>query len=601
MDARSETPHDERRFGLTGLATMGQNLARNVARHGFPIAVHNRTAARADQLLARHGDEGDLVAHHDLPAFVGALARPRLVMVMVQAGPPVDEVLGQLRPLLDQGDVVIDGGNSAYADTIRRGAELAVDGVEYVGAGVSGGEEGALHGPSIMVGGSDRAWAEVAPVLTAIAAQVDGEPCCAHIGPDGAGHHVKMVHNGIEYADMQLIAETYELLRSGLGLANVAMADVFEEWNRGDLDSFLIGITARVLRQRDDQGDGFLVDHILDAAGQKGTGRWRAPPGPGRAAAGTGMASRHAQPRDDRRAGGLASPAGGLPARRARPPGRHRRLHGRPARRRDHRAGGDARGTAGRLDHVHRPDGRRRPGAGPVVVYLHGGADEIGSIHAYRRFASELAVLLDAAVVIVEYRLAPEHPFPAAVDDALAAYRELLDGGHEPATIALIGDSAGGGLVVATMLAVGRARLLQPAAGVCLSPWADLTLTADSYERCARTDPFLDRVQMAQSAANYLAGADPHDPLASPARAPLAELGALAPLLIQASAAEAIADDASLLGDRIREAGGEVRCELWPDLTHVWHTMDPEIPEVREARATIARFIGERWKRPASA
>jgi acetyl esterase/lipase len=236
------------------------------------------------------------------------------------------------------------------------------------------------------------------------------------------------------------------------------------------------------------------------------------------------------------------------------------------------------------------------PGAGPVVLYLHGGAYEIGSIRAYRHFASELALLLDAAVVVVEYRLAPEHPFPAAVDDALAAYRELLGAGHEASSLALIGDSAGGGLVAAALLAIGRAGLPQPAAGVCLSPWADLTLTADSYERCAATDPFLDRVQLAQSAANYLAGADPRDPLASPALAPLDELGALAPLLIQASAAESIADDADLLGARVREAGGEVRCELWPDLTHVWHTLDPAIPEVRDARATIAEFVRGRWK-----
>ena len=257
MDPRSPQPHGQRQVGVTGLATMGQNLARNVARHGFPVAVHNRTAARTDDLLARHGDDGDLVGHHDLPAFVAALARPRVVLVMVQAGAPVDEVLARLRPLLDPGDVVVDGGNSAYADTIRREAEVASDGIAFLGVGVSGGEEGALHGPSLMVGGSAEGWAVVAPVLTAIAAQVDGEPCCAHVGPDGAGHYVKMVHNGIEYADMQLIAETYDLMRTGLGMGNDAMADTFAEWDRGDLDSFLIEITAQVLRRRDDEGEGF--------------------------------------------------------------------------------------------------------------------------------------------------------------------------------------------------------------------------------------------------------------------------------------------------------------------------------------------------------
>jgi epsilon-lactone hydrolase len=246
------------------------------------------------------------------------------------------------------------------------------------------------------------------------------------------------------------------------------------------------------------------------------------------------------------------------------------------------------------------PTGRTRapgpgPGSGPVVLYLHGGAYEIGSIAAYRHFASELAVLLDAAVAVLDYRLAPEHPFPAAVDDAVAAYTELLASGHAPSAIALMGDSAGGGLVAAALLAVGRARLAQPAAGVCLSPWTDLTLTADSYERCAATDPFFDRTRAHQSAKNYLGGADPRDPLASPALAPPGELAALAPLLIQASAAETLADDATLLGERIRAAGGEVHLELWPDLTHVWQVLDPAIPEVRDARATIAGFLRERW------
>jgi epsilon-lactone hydrolase len=237
----------------------------------------------------------------------------------------------------------------------------------------------------------------------------------------------------------------------------------------------------------------------------------------------------------------------------------------------------------------------KRAGSGPVLLYLHGGAYEIGSIAAYRHFASELAVLLDAAVVVLDYRLAPEHPFPAAVDDAVAAYADLLDAGHGPSAIALMGDSAGGGLVAATLLALGRRGVPQPAAGVCLSPWTDLTLTADSYARCAATDPFFDRTRGHQSAANYLRGADPRDPLASPGLAPPAELAALAPLLIQASAAETLADDATLLGEGIRAAGGEVQLELWPDLTHVWQVLDPAIPEVRDARATIARFLRARW------
>ena len=261
------------RFGLTGLATMGQNLARNVASRGFAVAVHNRTDAKVDEFLADYGAEGRFVGAHRPADFVAALGRPRTIVMMVKAGPPVDAVIAELRAHLDPGDLLVDGGNSFFADTERRRHELAGDGVLYLGCGVSGGEEGALKGPSLMPGGSREAYAVVEPVLTAIAARVDGTPCCTYVGDGGAGHYVKMVHNGIEYADMQLIAEAYELLRSGLGMGNEELASVFSEWNSGDLDSFLIQITADVLARRDDDGDGFLVDKVLDSAGQKGTGR----------------------------------------------------------------------------------------------------------------------------------------------------------------------------------------------------------------------------------------------------------------------------------------------------------------------------------------
>jgi 6-phosphogluconate dehydrogenase len=266
----------ECQFGVTGLATMGQNLARNVARHGFPVAVHNRTASRTRELLERHGDEGPMVGAFSVEELIAALERPRRILVMVKAGPPVDAVLDELAPRLDPGDVLIDGGNSFFEDTRRRERSLGERGLRFLGTGVSGGEEGALHGPSIMPGGAAEAYAAVEPILTAIAAQVDGTPCCTHIGPDGAGHYVKMVHNGIEYADMQLIAEAYDLLGHGLGMGAGELAGVFEAWNQGDLDSFLIETTAKVLRQGDAATGRPLVDLILDEAEQKGTGRWTA-------------------------------------------------------------------------------------------------------------------------------------------------------------------------------------------------------------------------------------------------------------------------------------------------------------------------------------
>jgi 6-phosphogluconate dehydrogenase len=261
------------RIGVTGLAVMGANLARNIARRGVPVAVHNRTAARTREFISEHGAEGTFTPAESLQDFVAALERPRRIIVMVKAGAPVDGVIDDLAPLLDEGDILIDAGNSHYADTRRRSDACRERRLRFLGTGVSGGEEGALLGPSIMPGGERDAYAEVEEVFTTIAAQVDGTPCCTYVGPDGAGHFVKMVHNGIEYADIQLIAEAYDLLRHGAGLEVADIARTFEEWNAGDLESFLIEITAKVLAKRDD-GGGPLVDVIVDQAEQKGTGRW---------------------------------------------------------------------------------------------------------------------------------------------------------------------------------------------------------------------------------------------------------------------------------------------------------------------------------------
>ncbi|MGB9183070.1 MAG: NADP-dependent phosphogluconate dehydrogenase [Solirubrobacteraceae bacterium] len=269
----SPEPH----FGLTGLATMGANLARNVAHHDIPIAVHNRTTSRMQKFIQEHGDEGPISGYTSVEDWIGALARPRVVMSLVQAGPATDAVIDEIVPHLDRGDIVIDGGNANFRDTQRRHAALAEQGIHFLGVGVSGGEEGALNGPSIMPGGDREPYDEsVRPVLEAIAAQVDGTPCCAYVGPDGAGHFVKMVHNGIEYADMQLIAESYDLLRNGAGLEVAQIADRFRSWNESELESFLIEISARVLAKTDEATGRPLVDVILDAAEQKGTGRWTA-------------------------------------------------------------------------------------------------------------------------------------------------------------------------------------------------------------------------------------------------------------------------------------------------------------------------------------
>jgi 6-phosphogluconate dehydrogenase len=273
MTPPSDGPH----FGLTGLATMGANLARNVAHHGIPVAVHNRTTSRMTRFVAEHGSEGTISGAESVQEWVGGLERPRVLMSMVQAGPATDAVIDEIVPHLDGGDIVIDGGNAHYRDTQRRHAQLAELGIHFLGVGVSGGEEGALNGPSIMPGGDREPYDEsVKPIFEAIAADVDGTPCCTYVGPDGAGHYVKMVHNGIEYADMQLIAESYDLLRHGVGWEVPQIAERFGRWNESELESFLIEISARVLSKTDEATGMPLVDVILDAAEQKGTGRWTA-------------------------------------------------------------------------------------------------------------------------------------------------------------------------------------------------------------------------------------------------------------------------------------------------------------------------------------
>ena len=264
-------------FGLTGLATMGANLARNVAHHDIPVAVHNRTTSRMRSFMEQHGDEGPLSGHESTQEWIGSLAAPRVVMSMVQAGPATDAVIDDVSGHLQRGDIFIDGGNANFRDTQRRHTALAEQGIHFLGVGVSGGEEGALNGPSIMPGGDREPYdASVRPILEAIAADVDGTPCCTYVGPDGAGHYVKMVHNGIEYADMQLIAESYDLLRHGAGLEVAEIAERFRTWNESELESFLIEISARVLAKTDERTGQPLVDVILDAAEQKGTGRWTA-------------------------------------------------------------------------------------------------------------------------------------------------------------------------------------------------------------------------------------------------------------------------------------------------------------------------------------
>src|SRR5438309_4882298 len=253
---------------------MGMNLARNLARNGFGVSVYNRTTSRVDDFMKQYGTEGAFTPAHTPQELVAQLDKPRRILMMVKAGPPVDETIEHLAPYLEAGDILIDGGNSYFLDTVRRDKALEARGFRFIGTGVSGGEEGALNGPSIMPGGARDAYQQVEPMLTRISAHVDGEPCCTYIGPGGAGHYVKMVHNGIEYADVQLIAEAYDLLRFGIGLSVADIAGIFEEWNTGDLESFLIEITGTVLAKTDESTGEPLIDAIVDQAEQKGTGRW---------------------------------------------------------------------------------------------------------------------------------------------------------------------------------------------------------------------------------------------------------------------------------------------------------------------------------------
>src|SRR5256714_6851624 len=261
-------------IGLIGLAVMGENLVLNMESKGFAVAVFNRTWEVTEKFANGKAKGKNIQPTRTMEEFVGALKKPRKAMIMVKAGAPVDAVIGQLAPLLEKGDVIVDGGNSLFTDTQRRCKDLEGRGIHFVGCGVSGGEEGALKGPSLMSWGPRGSWGIIAPIFRKIAAQVDGEPCCRYMGPDGAGHYVKMVHNGIEYGDMQLICEAYAILKNVLRLEAEDLADIFAQWNRGALESYLIEITAGIFRKRDPDTGKPLVDVILDKAGQKGTGLW---------------------------------------------------------------------------------------------------------------------------------------------------------------------------------------------------------------------------------------------------------------------------------------------------------------------------------------
>src|SRR5881296_197834 len=261
-------------IALIGLAVMGQNLILNMNDHGFRVVAFNRTVSKVDDFLQKEAKDTQVVGAHSLEEMVGLLKKPRRVMLMVKAGPAVDEFIEHLLPHLEAGDIIIDGGNSLFEDTIRRTKYVESKGLHYVGTGVSGGEEGARHGPSIMPGGSPAAWPHVKSIFQGIAAKVeDGSPCCDWVGENGAGHYVKMVHNGIEYGDMQLIGEAYQLMKAGLGMTAEEMHQAFAEWNKGELESYLIEITRDILAFKDTDGQP-LVDKILDTAGQKGTGKW---------------------------------------------------------------------------------------------------------------------------------------------------------------------------------------------------------------------------------------------------------------------------------------------------------------------------------------
>ena len=263
-------------IGLIGLAVMGQNLVLNMNDHGYRVAVFNRTVSKVDEFVNDEAKGTQVVGAHSIPELAEALKKPRRVMLMVKAGDTVDHMIDALLPHLEKGDIVIDGGNSLYTDTNRRVKALGEKGILFIGTGVSGGEEGARNGPSIMPGGNPAAWPHVKEIFQAIAAKVDdGTPCCDWVGENGAGHYVKMVHNGIEYGDMQLICEAYQLLKDGLGLNTDELHEVFADWNKGELDSYLIDITQQIFTKKDDDGTP-VVEKILDTAGQKGTGKWTA-------------------------------------------------------------------------------------------------------------------------------------------------------------------------------------------------------------------------------------------------------------------------------------------------------------------------------------
>ena len=264
----------EANVGVVGLAAMGGSLARNLAHHGNKVAVFNRSYGRTEKLMNEHGNEGEFFPAKTLEEFVDSLVKPRTAIIMVKAGEPTDAMINALADLMEPGDIIVDAGNAYFPDTIRREKEISARGLHFVGCGVSGGEEGALLGPSMMPGGSEESWKTLKPIFESIAAKAEGEPCVTHIGLNGAGHFVKMVHNGIEYSDMQLIAESYDLMRRGLGMTPAEIGDVFEEWNKTELDSYLIEITAEVLHQADKKTGKPLVDVIVDHAGMKGTGTW---------------------------------------------------------------------------------------------------------------------------------------------------------------------------------------------------------------------------------------------------------------------------------------------------------------------------------------
>ncbi len=274
MAAFDPSPANSADIGVTGMAVMGSNLARNLARNGFKVAIHNRSVERTEKVIADHGTDGEFFPSESMDDFVASLQKPRVAIIMVKAGGPTDAVIDELASRMDEGDIIVDCGNALYTDTIRREKHLRDKGIHFVGSGVSGGEEGALNGPSIMPGGTAESYARLGPMFEKISAHVDGEPCCTHVGADGAGHFVKMVHNGIEYADMQVISEAYDLMKRALGMDAPSIGKVFAEWNKGDLESFLIEITAEVLTHTDNVTGTPFVDVVLDQAAQKGTGAW---------------------------------------------------------------------------------------------------------------------------------------------------------------------------------------------------------------------------------------------------------------------------------------------------------------------------------------